>query len=267
MKLPFVKMHSQGNDYIYLDFLDGKVPQIDFAKLAIKLSDRHFGIGGDGIVLILPDQEGDAYMRIFNLDGSEAESCGSALRAVIAYLFMKTKQTIVHINTHSGLKKGNVTVPSPNPVITVNMGMPGKLSGFADSPYIPILTYKGYPVNMGNPHLVIFSPYLSHHDLMEYGPKIERHSLFPQGINVEFACVNSYSHIDILIWERGSGPTLACGTGACAAVYAGFMANLLSDSVEVKMPGGKVKIDYDQRSNQIYLTGEVDFVFEGKIEI
>ena len=274
MKLNFFKMQAQGNDYLFFDFLNKPVPDTDFSILSLQICDRHFGVGADGIVLILPDSSNDALMRIFNANGSEAEMCGSALISVISYLSKKTKKKDFSINTKSGVKTGEIlnnwpigiNVKSENivkqkiPVVKVNMGIPSFLSVNKK-----IFDFEGSVVSMGNPHFVTFLDSLSDEILFEFGPQIEGNQDFPKGINVEFAKIVDQSSVNVKVWERGSGATLACGTGACAVTFSGIKYKLLNDIVKVNFPGGTLFVKYDGKF--IFLIGEVAYVFSGIYEL
>ncbi|MCK4654192.1 MAG: diaminopimelate epimerase [Candidatus Cloacimonetes bacterium] len=260
MKLNFFKMHAQGNDYIYFDFLENKIPDIDFPKLSRKISNRHLGVGSDGIVIILEDLDSDAFMRIFNSDGSEGKMCGSALKCISSYLAKKTGKKELKINTVTGIKTGLIMNEELDEV-KINMGTP-ELIGREP---IEIENFKGYLVQTGNKHFVTFVEKFTPDIANRYGPIIEANTDFPDGINVEFVKINSRNSIFIKIWELGSGETLACGTGACAVVYAGVKMGLLDNIINVIQPGGTVLVEYD--GSDIFLTGKVNYIFSGTYEI
>ncbi len=260
MKLNFFKMHAQGNDYIYFDLIDKPFPDIDLSKLAIKLSKRNFGIGSDGIVLILNSNTCDAKMRMFNSDGSEGKMCGSALRCVSYYLSNRSGKDEITVETLAGNKTA-VIKNKDERLITINMGIPE----FIQDDKIIINDLEGSLISVGNPHFVTFMESLSD-DIAKYqGPIIDNPAFFPDGINVEFVKKISKNEIEIKVWERGSGATLACGTGACAASFSGIQKGILSSPIIVQMPGGSVTVEL--KKNNIFLTGKVDFVFDGIIEI
>ncbi|MCK4694730.1 MAG: diaminopimelate epimerase [Candidatus Cloacimonetes bacterium] len=263
MKLDFFKMHAQGNDYIYFDFLDKIQPSLDFSKLAQKICDRHLGIGGDGIVLILNDPENDVFMRVFNSDGSEANNCGSALSCISAYYYKKFNIKKIIINTLSGIKIGEIIniKDNKNIFVRINLGTPEFLKKGIDK----INHFEGYQISVGNHHFVTFVDELSPDIVSKFGPQIEKNKLFPYGINVEFVKRISSNLIEVKVWERGSGETLACGSGACAAVFAGIQNSLLNNNVTVKVPGGNLQVEY--LGKNIYLTGNVSYIFGGNIEI
>ncbi len=250
-------MQANGNDYIFFDFLDKEIPKIDFNELAVKFSNRHFGIGSDGIVLILKDGKDNAFMRIFNADGSEAKMCGTALMCVISYLAKKSFNTKFTINTLSGIKTGKIDDNS----VRINMGTPK----FINNEKLNVKGFAGFLINIGNNHFVTFVDELPKNIAEKNGSIIENEQNFTDGINVQFAKIINRNHIKIKIWERGSGATFACGTGACAVVFTGISKNILNDIVQVQMPGGKVKIEYI--NNTIFLTGKPEFIFEGNLEI
>ena len=263
MKLYFFKMHAQGNDYIFFDFLDKIQPEVDFSKLAQKICDRHFGIGGDGIILILNDPENDVFMKVFNSDGSEAKNCGSALRCVSAYYYKKFNLKKIIINTLSGIKIGEIIniKDNKNIFVRINLGIPEFIKKKIDK----INQFEGYRISVGNDHFVTFVDELSPDIASKYGPQIENNILFPYGTNVEFVKRISSNLIEVKVWERGSGETLACGSGAGAAVFAGIQNGLLNNNVTVKVPGGVLQVEYSRRN--IYLTGNVNYIFGGNIEI
>jgi len=258
MKLDFFKMHAQGNDYIYFDFCSKKLPELDLPEIAIKLSDRNFGIGSDGIVLILDSDQCDAEMRMFNADGSEGLMCGSALRCVSYYLSQKTGKQELRILTRSGIKTGLV---KSNGQITIDIGKPD----YIDYEVFKFDDQAGNIITVGNSHFVTFVNDLpvDNVDLKQRVNSIISH--FPDGVNIEYVKILSTNEIEVIFWERGSGATLACGTGACAAVFCGIEKELLSSPVKVRMPGGDVSVEMIE--DNIYLTGKVDHVFDGSIEI
>ncbi len=260
MKLDFFKMHIQGNDYIYFDFTETKIPKIDFSKLAGNLSQRHFGIGSDGIVLILKDDDSEAFMKIFNADGSEGKMCGSALMCVSSYLGKKLAKKRLNIDTISGMRTGLILDEKFNEV-KINMGSPEIIS----KEPLTVENFSGYLVQIGNKHFVTFINNLSTNMAAKYGPFIENDKSFPDGINVEFVKIKSKNSIEMSVWERGSGVTLSCGSGACASVFAGIRYDLLSNTVKVKLPGGEVFVEYE--NGEIFLTGIVSFVFTGIVEV
>lgn len=260
MKLDFFKMQAQGNDYIYFDFIDKPFPNIDISKLAIKLSNRNFNIGSDGIVLILNSTTCDAKMRMFNADGSEGKMCGSALRCVSYYISQKTGKNEVKVETLSGIKIGLIKDINER-LITIDLGVPE----FIRNEEIEINNHTGSLISVGNPHFVTFVKSFSENIAKYQGSIIDNPAYFPDSINVEFVKKISKHEIEIKVWERGSGATLACGTGACAASFCGIEKGILSSPVNVQMPGGSVTVEL--KKSNIFLTGKVEYVFDGSIEI
>lgn len=277
--MKFTKMHGCGNDYIYINCFEEKLS--DPSALAVQLSDRHRGIGGDGIVLILPSDKADFFMDMYNLDGSRGMMCGNAIRCVGKYVYDRhmTDKTELVIETLSGLKY--LTLHTENNVVkevTVNMGHP-----ITDPALIPLNTdiikeYKiGYTiavlaraaeftfVSMGNPHAVTFVDNIEDIPIAELGPAYENHRIFPERANIEFVHVIDRKHIEFRVWERGSGETQACGTGACASTYACILNGLTDDEVHVRMLGGELTIRYDRTGDIIYMTGPATEVFQGDI--
>ena len=270
-KIHFTKMHGCGNDYIYVDTMQYLIA--DPVKASILWSDRHKGIGSDGLVLIgaSPIPEADYSMRIFNADGSEAMMCGNASRCIGKYLYERglTTQTQIKLLSNSGIKTLNLHVS--NGVVesvTVDMGEPqfeneeqfigSRASG------------KGTFVSMGNPHYVIFTDDVD--QVGESGRVLENHPAFPQRCNIEFANVIPPSGgqdggIRTRVWERGSGITQACGTGACATAVAAFMTGRAGRQSQIVMDGGTLNIEFRESDNHVYMTGPAAFVFDGEIEI
>lgn len=260
MKLDFFKMHAQGNDYIYFDFINKPLPKIDLSKLAIKFSKRNFSIGSDGIVLILNSNTCDCKMRMFNVDGSEAKMCGSALRCVSYYLSQEFGKHEVTVETLAGNKTGLIK-DKKEKLVTIDLGVPE----FIQDDEITINNHAGSLISVGNPHFVTFIKTLSDNIAKYQGHIIDNPAFFPDGINVEFVKKISESEIEIKVWERGSGATLACGTGACAASFCGIKKSILTSPIKVQMPGGSVTVEL--KESNIFLTGKVEHVFNGSIEI
>ena len=265
--LKFTKMHGIGNDYIYFDCTKEN-PIDDPNALSIKLSDRHFGVGGDGIVLILPSDKADFRMRMFNADGSEGAMCGNATRCIGKYVFEKglTDKTELSLETKSGIKYLKLNVEDGIvKTVAVDMGKPnvGVVSGTLQANNTEyIYTF----VDVGNPHCVIFTDIdVETLELEKIGPAIENHELFPDRANVEFVNVRDENNLRMRVWERGSGETWACGTGACATTVAA-VANGISKkntAVNVKLNGGTLSIEY--KDDTVIMTGEATFVFEGQV--
>lgn len=274
--MKFTKMHGIGNDYIYVNGFEEEISTPE--RLAIAISDRHFGVGGDGLVLIMPSKIADAKMRMFNSDGSEAEMCGNAIRCVGKFLYdhrILTKETLT-IETLSGVKELNLKITNGLvSAVKVNMGEP-----ILQSNLIPVsgesriivgepITVNGHnyqftAVSMGNPHCVIFVPEITDAMVLTDGPALETNRLFPRKINVEFVKINSKSSLTMRVWERGSGETMACGTGACATVVAAILNKLTDRIVTVKLLGGELLIEWEPVSNHVFMTGPAVTVFEGE---
>lgn len=278
--LEFVKSHGIGNDFIILDGLREPLEDMNLAGLAVRLCERHFGIGADGIVLVLPSSQADYRMRIINSDGSEAEMCGNGIRCFARYLVSRgLADDMVSIETLAGIKTVEISQGKDDLLFTVNMGKPAleaaeiPVSGYVGKVVSQSLDVHGTAyditcVSMGNPHCVIFVEDKSVDDiaLSEIGPKIEMHSAFPKKTNVEFAEILNRNEIKVRVWERGAGITLACGTGACASVVAGVLNGLVENQAEVHLPGGDLYIDWRGDGN-VYMTGPAKEVFVGKITI
>ncbi|MCD4820040.1 MAG: diaminopimelate epimerase [Candidatus Cloacimonetes bacterium] len=261
MLIEFFKMHAQGNDYIYFDLRNKSDFQLDFSAIAQKLSMRNFGIGSDGLVIINNDPSVDAHMRIFNADGSEAEMCGSALRCVGSYLYDELKKTNMKIATISGIKNVEVIDPMEERIIKVNLGNPF----FIDEEQIKIQKIAGYTVNIGNPHFVTISKVVSMDYVKKIGPKIENYIRFPNRTNVDFVEVLDRKNISLKFWERGSGATLACGTGTLASFFTIFTLGLVEKNIKAYLPGGEVEVSFED--GEYFLSGQVEFAFKGYVEI
>jgi diaminopimelate epimerase len=275
--VPFTKMEGAGNDYIYVEEFDAPVKNP--APLAVKVSDRHFGIGSDGLILIGPSSKADFRMRMFNADGSEGKMCGNGVRCVAKYVYDHglTGKTEVSLETLSGLralhlevkngKVERVRVDMGAPVIVpadIPMKAPGR--SFIDQPVVVAgKTWRGTAVSMGNPHLVVPVPDLNL-DLPKIGPAFEFHELFPERVNTEFIQVLSRTHVRMRVWERGSGETMACGTGACAVLAACVLAGLTERRAEVELRGGSLLIEWAE-NNTIYMTGPAAEVCTGQFKV
>ena len=276
----FTKMHGISNDYIYVDASKEKIE--DISNVAIKLSDRHTGIGSDGLVLIMPSEKCDFRMRMFNSDGSEAEMCGNASRCVAKFVYDKglTNKTSFTLETLAGVKVLNVHLGADGKVetVTVDMGEP-ILKGLniptifdkdkVVAQEIEVLGKKVLTtcVSMGNPHSVIFTTGIDSLDLEKIGPSYECHSAFPRKTNTEFVEVLSRSEVKMRVWERGAGETMACGTGACGVGVAGVLNGLTDRTVTVHLRGGDLTIEWRESDNHVYMTGGATTVFEGEVEI
>ncbi|MBN2449218.1 MAG: diaminopimelate epimerase [Lentisphaeria bacterium] len=279
--MPFTKMHGLGNDYIYFDCVG--IPDLlpDPAAVAPRLSDRHFGIGGDGIVLILPDPEADFRMRMFNADGSEAEMCGNAIRCVAKYVYDRghTDQRHLRVRTGRGILTLDLTVEDGAVAsVRVDMGRP-----ILNGPDIPVAvprdpvlnepltlesgtSYAFTAVSMGNPHAVIVVPSITDEQVLRDGRAIETHPLFPRRTNVEFVQVLSRRELRLRVWERGAGETLACGTGASATAVACALNGFTERDVTVHLPGGDLRITWAD-NDHVFMDGPAAFAFEGSVEV
>lgn len=279
MNLEFTKMQGAGNDYIYFNCLEGVID--DPEVLAIKLSDRHFGIGGDGIVLICNSEIADAKMRMFNIDGSEGKMCGNAIRCVGKYLYDNklTSNKRLSIDTLSGIKKLELfTEDNIVHSVSVDMGkaefVPDQIPVLLDGDKIVnreiIIEDKKYSitcVSMGNPHCVLFCDDVDIIEIEKLGPKFENASIFPERVNTEFVKVIDKNTIKMRVWERGSGETLACGTGACAAATAAVENGFCNKGEDIKviLKGGDLYINYTD--DTVYMIGSAEKVFEGVVAI
>ncbi len=277
----FEKMHAAGNDYIYVNLFEEKVENP--GELSRRLSDRHFGVGSDGLVLIGPAEEGgDFSMQMFNADGSEGLMCGNAARCVGKFLYERglTTLTEIALYTKSGIKYLTLTVdPATGKVerIRVNMGKAAFAASDLLRSQITLPEMVDYPVqideqwyritfvSMGNPHAVIFMNDMDSLAIEKIGPKIEHLNLFPERTNVEFIEVADRTHLKMRVWERGSGETLACGSGACAAVVAGVITNRCDPKASVQLKGGILEVEWERDHNQVFLTGDAHFVFKGEV--
>lgn len=268
-ELKFVKMHGLGNDYVYIDCFPATAAAIiastDLSALARAVSDRHFGIGSDGMVLILPCQEAEASMRIFNADGSEAEMCGNAIRCVGKYLYESDlcTQPKMRIKTIAGIRKLCLHVQNGLVhEVTVDMGTPKTATDSLALKGCDLLGFTS--VNMGNPHAVFFRSWvISDAEMADLGERIGTHPHFPKGTNVEFVHVRNARELDVRVWERGSGETMACGTGACAAAVAAYRMGETEEEIIVHLKGGELLIHYDPLENRITMTGPATEVFRG----
>lgn len=275
----FTKMHGIGNDYIYIDCMDGEPDSLP--KLSRILSDRHKGIGGDGIILICPSEVADFKMRIFNADGSEAKMCGNGSRCVGKFVYDKglTDKKTVSLETLAGIKILELHTDIYNKVesVTVDMGEPslepkaiGMHTDVERFVEMPLATSRGdvviTAVSMGNPHAVIFTDDLSTETLHSLGREMEMHPVWTDRANIEFARVDSPSHITMRVWERGSGETMACGTGACATAVATIVTGRTDHRVTVSLTGGDLEIEWKENGH-IYMTGGATTVFEGTVSL
>lgn len=264
--IKFTKMHGAGNDYIYVDTT--KYPIESPEKLSVAWSAPHTGIGSDGLVLIGSSDKADFNMRIFNADGSEAKMCGNASRCIGKYLYEYglTSKTAVTLDTLSGIKVLKLHVEDGRvDTVTVDMGIPADMQ--EQTVEACGRPFTGTTVSMGNPHLVIFVDDIKEIDLENIGPKLENHPLFPGRINVEFAQVLENGKIRMRVWERGSGITQACGTGACATAVAAALTGRAGRTSDIIMDGGTLTIEWDEKNGHVMMTGGAVRVFDGEIEI
>lgn len=277
MKIRFSKMHGIGNDYVYVNGFTEKIE--DPAAVSIKVSDRHFGIGSDGLILILPSQVADFRMRMFNADGSEGKMCGNGIRCVGKFVYDKglTDKTEITVETLAGIRKLVLYPGKDNKVekARVWMGVPR----FSDREVIPDLPEKRFPVtltahdrsfdfycvSMGNPHAVAIVENTDGFPVDFYGAEIQKNPIFPESVNVEFVQPVSRTAIKMRVYERGSGETLACGTGACASAAALMRLGLIERKAQVHLLGGTLEIDWQE--DGLYMTGPAAHVFDGEIEI
>jgi len=277
--MKFTKMHGAGNDYIYVNCIEQQLENP--SEIAKFVSDRHFGIGSDGLVLILPSEKADFRMRMFNSDGSEAEMCGNAIRCVGKYVYDNglTSKTTVSIETLAGIKVLDMTVKDGKAVLVkVDMGEPilepSKIPVKSDKELFisePVTiegnTYKVTCVSMGNPHAVTYVDDVDNFPLEKVGPLMETHELYPRKINAEFVQVIDRNTLKMRVWERGAGETLACGTGACAVLVASVLNGLCERKATVKLLGGDLHIEWNEADNHVYMTGPAVKVFDGTIDI
>lgn len=263
----FTKMHGAGNDYIYVNTMEYHISEPE--KLSRIWSSRHFGIGGDGLVLIGPSEKADFSMRIFNADGSEAMMCGNASRCVGKYVYEKglVKKDTVSLETLSGIKILHLNVGGDGKCVesvTVDMGQPSGIRNVALDGYG---FEHAVAVSMGNPHLVVFLDDIASADPASAGRELENHPMFPDRVNVEFAALVSSGQIRMKVWERGSGITLACGTGACATAVAAASLGLCPRRSKIVMDGGALDIEWSESTGNVFMTGTAETVFEGEIKI
>ena len=272
----FVKMQGAGNDYVYVDCFR-QTPPRDLAALARKISDRHFGVGSDGLILIGPSERADARMRMFNADGSESEMCGNGIRCVAAYVYdhgIAVKPTLT-IETGRGILTLDVEVKNGRVQrVRVDMGEP-----ILQAERIPTTLPGNPPVNtaltvadrtlsvtcvsMGNPHCVTYVDDLTDALVLGIGPKVEHHPAFPRRVNAEFVRVNRSDDVTVRVWERGSGETLACGTGACAVAVAGVLTGRTGRTLTAHLPGGDLELHWSEADNHVFMTGPAVEVFSG----
>lgn len=277
--MKFTKMEGCGNDYVYVNGFDTKIE--DPNKLSEIVSNRHFGIGSDGLIVINPSDVADFKMSMYNADGSEGKMCGNGIRCVAKYVYdnKMTDKTTITVETLSGIKTLELNVKNDKvETVKVNMGTPILLP--KDVPVVsdkdkvvdePIVIddkeYRITCVSMGNPHAITFIENTDDLEIETIGPKFENNPIFPDRVNTEFIQVLDRNTVKMRVWERGSGETFACGTGACATVVACVLNGLTDDKVTVKLLGGDLFIEYNREENTVYMTGPAKVSFTGKIEV
>ena len=300
----FTKMQGLGNDYVYVNCMEEKVENP--SEAAKRVSDRHFGIGSDGLILICPSEKADFEMAMYNADGSRGEMCGNGIRCVAKYVYDYglTDKTSISVETLGGIKYLDLTIEDGKAVLVrVDMGRPelrareipiiceaadgesaadedsilggenvtdgdaaaDQMQVIDESIVVDGMEYRMTGVSMGNPHAVVFLEDVEGFDIEKIGPKFENHERFPRRINTEFVRIIDRERIEMRVWERGSGETLACGTGACAAVVASILNGLAGRKVTVKLKGGDLLVEWDQESGKVYMTGPAEVVFDGEI--
>lgn len=285
--MKFTKMQGCGNDYVYVNGFTEKIALEDKPEIVRRLSDRHFGIGGDGVIFINPAKEADFEMEMYNADGTRSEMCGNGIRCVAKFVYDKglTDNTDITIVSAGKIKYLHLTVekkPGQDrgevTKVRVNMGspilepalVPVKAEGeqVVNAPIVVEDTeYRMTCVSMGNPHAIIFRPGVKEMNLEAIGPKFENHECFPNRTNTEFVEVIDRNTVFMRVWERGTGETLACGTGCCATAVAAVLNGLTENTVTVKLLGGELLIEWDREENLVYMTGPAVTVFEGEVEL
>ena len=278
-KLQFTKMQGLGNDYVYVDCTKKKLENA--SEVAVKVSDRHFGIGSDGLILINASSVADFEMEMYNADGSRGEMCGNGIRCVAKYVYDYglTDQTHISVETLGGIKYLDLTVKEGRVrQVRVDMGRPmlcpSEIPVIANGESVidmPIevdgTEYRMTAVGMGNPHTVVFVEDVDGLEIEQIGPKFEHHPCFPNRVNTEFVKVLDRNTVKMRVWERGSGETLACGTGACAVAVACILNGLTENKVTVQLLGGDLLIEWDREADKVYMTGPAEVVFDGEIEL
>ena len=277
--MKFTKMHGCGNDYIYIDGAKEHIAQEEKPDFVRRVSDRHFGVGGDGVIFINPSDEADFEMEMYNADGSRAEMCGNGIRCVAKFVYDKglTDKTDISVISCGKIKYLQLSLKDNKvDTVRVNMGAPELIA--ANVPVVcdkeqavdePITVqdteYKMTCVSMGNPHAVVFMENVTDLEIEKIGPYFESHERFPKRTNTEFVKVIDRNTVQMRVWERGTGETLACGTGCCATVVACILNGLTDDTVTVKLLGGELEITWDREADLVYMTGPATTVFEGEI--
>lgn len=279
--MKFTKMQGCGNDYVYVNGFKEKIPLEQKPALVQKLSDRHFGIGGDGVIFINPSDVADFEMEMYNADGSRSEMCGNGIRCVAKYVYDKglTNATEISIVSAGKIKYLQLTVEENKVTrVRVNMGSPilapelvpveAEGEQVVDEPItVDGQEYRMTCVSMGNPHAVVFMDGVKEMNLEKIGPSFENHKRFPKRTNTEFVEILDRKNVFMRVWERGTGETLACGTGCCATAVACVLNGLTDNEITVKLLGGEISIEWDREANLIYMTGPATIVFDGEVEI
>ncbi len=286
--MKFTKMQGIGNDYVYVNCFEEKVENP--AELAVKISNRNFGVGSDGLILIKPSEVADFTMEMYNADGSQSEMCGNGIRCVGKYVYDYglTDKESISVETLAGIKYLDFKIENGKvALITVNMGSPelvpekvpvnvSEVKGADPAESLQVVDkalevdgkdYNVTCVSMGNPHCITFVDDTANFPLEEEGPKFEFHPAFPNRVNAEFIQVLSRNEVNMRVWERGSGETLACGTGACASTVACILNGLTDDEITLHLLGGDLKVRWDREKNVIFMTGPAKVVFDGEIDI
>lgn len=273
--MKFTKMHGIGNDYVYVNCFEETVENP--SEVSKKVSDRHFGIGSDGLILIKPSEKADFEMEMYNADGSQGAMCGNGIRCVAKYVYDYglTDKTNISVDTKSGIKYLDLTVTNGKvALVKVNMGQPE-----LNAEKIPMIykkqqviqqplavkdnIYEVTAVSMGNPHVIVYMDQIRDLAIEKIGPDFEKHPAFPEGVNTEFVHVIDRKTVEMRVWERGSGETLACGTGACAVAVACVLNGYTEEEVTVRLLGGELKIFWNRKENLVYMTGPAEVVFDG----
>ena len=277
--MKFTKMQGIGNDYVYVNCFTEQVENP--SEVAIKVSDRHFGIGSDGLILIKPSEKADFEMEMYNADGSQGAMCGNGIRCVAKYVYDYglTDKTSIAVDTKSGVKFLELTVEEGRvKKVKVNMGAPvlaaeeipmiyKKEQVISQPLNVKQEVYEVTAVSMGNPHAIVYVEDVKNLKIEEIGPYFEKHPAFPESVNTEFVRVIDRNTVEMRVWERGSGETLACGTGACAVAVACVLNGYTEDHVTVRLLGGDLSIFWDRQKNLVYMTGPAAVVFDGEIQI
>ena len=280
--MKFTKMQGCGNDYVYINGMEEKVDKEQKPQLVRRLSDRHFGIGGDGVIFINASSVADFEMEMYNADGTRAQMCGNGIRCVAKYVYDNhlTDKTQLTIESFGKIKYISLALGEDGKVSMVKVNMGAPILKACD---VPVLseqeqvvneeievngkTYRMTCVSMGNPHAVVFMDDVAHLDIEKIGPYFENHERFPERTNTELVHVIDEEHVEMRVWERGTGETLACGTGCCATTVACVINGLTKHTVAVKLLGGELLCEWDTEANLVYMTGPAVSVFNGEIEI